>query len=687
MATGAQRALRISGFSGVDEHHVQPPEAFSYLQDARWDDRGGWELCGGTQPILTESQGVDPFAGQGVVSSIFWYSQHNGVPQRLLWEMGSKLVYFDGPGKSWIELATDRYTTDMPWQGTQYVQMGNDVWIINGINEPLRFDGRSTYSAGYRSRAPNVNAECVSEGFIVGAISLAALGLGTAATDTTDGGGEYGYLLTEVNAKGTESLPSAAPSVIRWRIVASGVADTQPRYFAKVSVPGSNNDDTVGRWLYRTVNSYGTGLQDGARYYRVAYIPGNHEVIHVDARNDSYLGSELDFNQVGSWPRSAKFAAVYKGRIFLSGMTEDPDIVVWSRTDQPESFPVANYFRLSGGSGPVTGMYVFRNALFVFRQRGVYMIMLSQQDAFTIRMLEYNTGAESNKAICDVPGIGLVFVSQDGVRVLTGSLQAGDEAADINLLSGPLADYWRWRVNQPALANAAMAVYHADREMWVSVPIDGQPRNRMVLVFHYGVPGGAWSFRPDLNVGCMVETGDHRGYLYLGSNDDTDHPGVHTYSLGFADKDGVAKSFLAKTAHVDLGGVYAHPAVLEVTVRLLTYGSNPLTLTPYKDRRPEAAQTAATRKQLDADYRDPSSGFQAVPVWGAAEWSALSTQTWWTATPTTVRWDISTKGSKEFQVALSATTKVQVLGMEYQVAYTSTHTVDVMNAVLPTGSE
>ena len=203
MPPGGQRALRGTGFSGVDEHHTQPPASFSYLQDARWDDRGGWEMCGGTQKILKDSQGVSPFAGEGEVTSLFWYCQHNGVPQRLLWEMGSKLVYFDGPGKSWIELASDRYTTDMPWQRTQYVQMGNDVWIVNGVNEPLRFDGRSTYSAGFRGRAPTVTAECVSEGFLVGSSGLPALGLGSAATETTDGGGEYGYLLTEVNAKGT----------------------------------------------------------------------------------------------------------------------------------------------------------------------------------------------------------------------------------------------------------------------------------------------------------------------------------------------------------------------------------------------------------------------------------------------------------------------------------------------------
>lgn len=693
MPVGSQRILRVSGFTGVDEHHVQDAAAMSYLQDARWDDRGGWETCGGIAKILLDNQGVDPFTGQGEVTSMFWYSIHNGVPQRFLWEMGSKLVYFDGPGRSWIELATNRFTTDMPWQRTQYAQMGNDVWIVNGVNEPLRFDGRDTYAAGFRGPAPTVTAECVSESFIVGTVALNALGLGTAATETTDGGGEYGYLMTEVNAKGTESPPSAAPSVIRWRIQkpTASVTNTQPRYFAKLSIPSSNNDDVVGRWVYRTVNSYGSGLQDGARYYRVAFIPGNHECTHVDSRSDAYFGRELDFNEVGPWPVSAKYACVYKGRMFLAGMTDDPDIVVWSRADQPESFPAVNYLPLAGGDGPVTGMRVFRNMLIVTRERGIYMVMLSDQDNFTVKMLERSVGCRSSNSIRDVPGLGLTFVADDGVRLLTGSIQAGDNAAATTLLSDELADYWRWRVNKSALANAWSQVYHADRELWVSIPIDGQPRNRMVLVYHYGVPGGAWSFRPDLNVACMAETSDRRGYLFLGSNDDTAHPGVYVYSLGFADKDGVAKAFTMKSAQLDLAGIYAHPSLIRVTVRMLTYGTNTLSLTPYKDRRPEVAQTAQTRKQIDVDYRDVGTAYGsnaiALPVWDTALWSATSTETWMQAVPTTVAWDISTGGAKEAQFVLSTTARAQILGCEFHVNAQGTRSVDTYNPVIGTGTE
>ena len=90
MPTGGQRALRVTGFSGVDEHYAQPPASFSYLQDARWDDRGGWEMCGGTQKILKDSQGVSPVAGEGAVTRLCWYCQPTGLPT----DLSAKLLYY-----------------------------------------------------------------------------------------------------------------------------------------------------------------------------------------------------------------------------------------------------------------------------------------------------------------------------------------------------------------------------------------------------------------------------------------------------------------------------------------------------------------------------------------------------------------------------------------------------------------
>lgn len=687
-------ASRVEGFTGTDEHWVADPASTTLLQDAYWDPRGGWEICGGTQKILLDSQGVSPFAGGGKINSLFWFSQHNGGTQFLLWEAGASLRVFDGSNRSWIVLATGRYTSSQPWQRSQYAAMGNNVWIVNGEDTPIRFDGRNVFTAGFSAPAPSPVVEGPNDGFMVGT-SYGNLGLGTAmvgsnsgasATDIyanggKDGGGDYSGLLCDVNAYGTLSPPSPVTANVAWRILAAKTDDTQPKYFIKVQVPQSTNDGTVGRIWFRSHNNFGIGTQDGTRLFQAATLPGTAETAFVDYRPDTVLGTELVPEEVGPWPRGAKYIAFFKGRMYLAGMPDDPDIVVYSRTDMVECFPALNYFRIGDkDSGEVTGFYSARNSLWVFKRRGIHIITVEQSGQLAQRVVTKDCGCASPNSIREVPGIGLVFCSDDGVWALTGSIQDGDNAVAWKKISHQLSDYWFWHVNRAALLNACGEVYHADQEYWLSVPIDGQPDNRMVLVYHYAV--GAWSFRPDMNAACLAETHDHRGYLFLGSNSAVGHPGVHVYSHGFTTKDGTAKSFRLTSAVLDLGGVYGHVQVTSVRVRLLTYGTNDLSLTGYKDRLPTAiGDGAQTRDQIDEDYRDATT---PLPLWGAATWDA--TGTWMRAVPTATVWNLDTKATKEFQYSLSTTARTQILGAEVMIAGGSKRRVDLINPLLGTGS-
>lgn len=674
----------------MDERHVTDPASATLLQDAFFDPRGGWEVCGGTAKILLNVQGtvgdVSPFAGQGAIDSMFWFSQHNGAQQFLLWEMNGNLVYFDGAQKSWITIATGRYQTSTPWQRTQYAAMGNSVWIINGEDAPIRFDGRTASPAGFAGPAPSLDVGCVSEGIMVGT-TYAQLGLGIAATADFDGQGQYAYMATELNEDGNESPPTPVASAVSWTIAAdaSYAGVTQPKYMARVTIPKASAEHVVGHNLYRSMNGSGGGLQDGSRLYFVGEYMGSNEQIVLDFHPDGTLTRELDQTQLGEWPRGAKYIAIHKGRIWLAGMPDYPDTVVYSRADQIEVFPPANRFRMGeNDSGEVTGMRGARNALWVFKRHGVHAIMPDQSGGWHDKIITRDVGCCAPNSIQDVPGVGTVFLSENGLWALSGSIQEGDTPATIIPFSDALVDFWKWRVCKPALMNAWGAVHHEDKEYWLSVPIDGQARNRMVLVYHYGVPGGAWSMRPDMNVACMAETHDHRGYLFLGSNDDTDHPGVHLYSHGFPDKDGVAKDFVYQSSNLDLASVYQHVHPKGVRVRMLTYGTNQIALTTYKDRIPIASGASAVgRKQVDADY---TAGNTAVlPVWGTAQWDASAK--WGRAAPTVVRWDVDMNGAKEIQYKLQIATRCQILGASLEITPSEMRNEADANAIIGTGTE
>lgn len=693
---GDEQALRIEGIEGIDERWAVQPDRSLVLQDVRYDMRGGWERCGGTAKILLDDQGVNPFAGQGKVNSIHWFSRHNGGPQYLLFELDDKLVYFDGSNQSWVELKSNRYTTSQPWQRTQYAAVGNNCWILNGENDPIRFDGRTAHKAGFDGPAPSVTVEGPGEGFLWGT-TYASLGLGTPAiadrqiiatqyADGSPGTAEYAYVMTEVNEFGTESPPSPLYGAVRWRIDPSSVSVggvPGPKYFATVRVPLPSGEHVMKRRLWRTVNTYGLTLGQARTFYLAAEIDGQGSFPYVDALPDSNLGRQLVPARLGPWPKGAKYMAFYKGRAFYAGMPDNPDRVVYSEVGDPENVPVTNWIAIGNAdSGAITGLHETKNALIVFKRRGIHMIMEDDgRTSPTDKAITREVGCAAPNSIRDVPGLGVVFASDDGIYRLVGSIQQGDVPVEIKRISDGLGDFWAWKVNRTAMLNAWGEVYHRDGEYWLSVPMGGVPDNKMVLVYHYIVD--AWSFRPDLNAACLAETHDHRGYLFVGSNSEDDHPGVHIYSPAYTTKDGVDVAFEARSNWIDLGGVYQHFTPTRVTIRALTYGTGQLTVTTYRDRRASAINVGGQARTQE----DPEFSTDTLPVWGEAVWS--TTERWARASPTVYAVSIGAgdAGSvcKEFQVQVTSSSRTQMLG--FSVNINPGPLIPALDSVVATGTE
>lgn len=673
---------RIEPFAGTDERWALTPEKTALLRDLEWDGRGGWERSGGIGQLLTDAQGNNPFSGQGAIQSLHWYSQHNGGPQYLIGECGTKLFVVNFSDRSLTILRSNRYVTSQPWQRTQYCSVNGNCWIVNGYNEPLRFDGLegAAHRAGYDGPPPPPIVEGFADGFIWGT-TYHGIGLGTAgtadqpafATPTlgTNGGGYYGYLLTEVNEFGTESPPSPTFAAVGWRIDSSALTPkiALPKYFAKVRYGSAQQNSSIGRWLYRTQNAQNVQDLVGAPFFRCMWLPGAGEGVYVDAIPDSNLGDPLDATKLGIWPRGAKYMVIYKGVPFFAGMPYAPDSVVAGRPGLIEGAFAGNSYTVGDSdSGEITGLRVTRGALMVFKRRGVFYLMGDPTRGWDVRELTKQTGCAAPNSIREVPGVGLVFASEDDVWALTGSLDPGDTAATVTRLTETLPDTWRWRINKTAMMNAWGAVNHKKREYWLSLPIDGTSRNQ--LVFAYLYPTGQWVQRPDLNAACMVETADHRREFYIGSNASSAHPGVWVYSGWFTDKDGVAIVPRLETVWLDLHGVYEHSPVKLFVVRALQYGSAaPLLVYAYQDRRPTPINTAGqSRAQFDADYQT-----SRAPVYGTAVWSA--TALWSQATPTVYRFDIEgstangTRGSaKEWKFAITCNGRMQILGAQVEVA-------------------
>lgn len=694
--TGDVPLLRIEGFTGSDERWDTRPDSAVKLENVRWDPRGGWERAPGMGEMVDKKT---PFIGDGEIRSMHWWSQHNGGPQFLVYEQGEYLRYFNGATKSYVTLASGRYQTGQPWQRTQYFSMGNNLWILNGEDAPLRFDGRNIWKAGFDGPAPSVTAAGYADGFTWGTTNK-GLGLGTAMSFGINGNGEYGCLITEVNSFGTESPPSPGYVAVKWTQEAptnvagnpikvadpaSGDVVIQPKYFIDLRVPHSGHIDVIERRYYRTQNCASLGLQQGASFYLAAVIKGYGSHPHVDGLPDQYLGPEFIPSSRGPWPRGAKYGAVYKNTVFLAGMPDSPGMLRYSSPADPENFPASNYHMIGDAdSGEITGLREFRNCLVVFKRRGVFLVTGDQVQGFIVQTITKGTGCASANTIREIPSMGgsvpqLMFASEDGVHVLTGSLQVTDTPAAVQTAAIGLADFFKWRVNHAAMANAWAEVDLRGREYLLSLPIGGDQDNAMVLAYSYDQ--NVWSFRPGLAVACMAATHDHRRYLFMGSNDDTNHPGIFVYTPGEATIDGTAITARIETAQWDLGGVYEHVYPTDLLMRILEYGTGTITAHVYKDRRPtELTVGGQTRQQQDQEYLS-----NPPPVWGTATWT--TDENWTRARPTVVAINVvNGTGAKEYQVVLESSARVQFLGLLLKGQPSNVIEVPAANAILGTGT-
>lgn len=669
------QTLRVS-LKGLSDGWVSDPDTASVADDLEYDPRGGLRECCGFEEIVPDSGGSSPFAGLGPVRSLFWFTQHNGAPQFLLWEQGTTLYAFNGSlaaAAKWDTLATGRFATSMPTAGTQYVSVGNNVWIVNGEDAPVRYDGVTTYRAGFAGPAPIPTADGFADGFVWGT-SFDNLGLGDAATADTPGGGQYAYVWTEINEFGTESPPSPVAAEVKWETDTATAGSPATKYFVRVRIPPRSRTDIVGGRLYRTMNSKGVGVQDGVRYLLVQEIRGARGCAYVDDTPDSYLGAALDPSQVGPWPAGARLIALYKGVFFVAGMPSSPGVVAYSTPLYVENFPAANYFRVPD---EVTGLYAVRNGLLVFCARRIFLITGDPVNGFDPpRVLIPDTGCSAPNTIREIPGVGLVFVSDAGVHLLTGISIVGDAPAQIVHISQDIQDFWKSRVNTSALVGAVGCVVTSKKAYWLALPVDGQPLNSMVYCYHY--EQGFWTAIPDMPVSCMVETGDHRSMLMFGSADDATTPGVHYLSHWPTSKGGAANIVPTYRSNpLDLGAVYEHAAVKELEVRTVTYGQT-VGLSYYTDRSGTVGNTAHSRSTQDPEL--------ARPIWGVAKWSA--TDLWSRQEPTVLRVNDQAV-CKEYQWQAAATNgsiRFQLLGARIGMSYRNQKEIKAINTALATGT-
>lgn len=637
--------LQVFDLRGIDQRHAPSPGWAAEITDMLWDRRGAWVDGPGFRTIMSsyeEEQGeqtvtVNAFDSTGEVTSLHWFAQGNGATQWLLWETADgELNYLNGSvsptstaianvvdelGNAFDGSTRSRTYVRAPNHRTQSVVYGRNLYLVNGYDQPLVFNGRYAERAGFDMPAAppdpiHLYRDVSSANFYV--FEDGTLGLGS--QDKKCG---YRYRCTFVNERGQESPMSAASE----SVVFTNAAGKRGCVRLRVPKGGSN---VVARRLYRTRDvldddGYALALGREEDYYFLVEIQDNITETFEDKVADSGLGSLADPLDFGAWPGGTKMLAVFKGTMFAAGDTDN--LVRFSRALNPEVFPPDNVLPVGGhGDGPVTGMLATRNALVVFRQRSTWLVKGDPNSGFYSQPLDASVGCAAARSVKEVPGLGAVFVSESGVYLLEGALENTGTPTRMVPLSEPLTALWR-KVNTSALPNACAAVWSKHRCYVLALPTIGAADNDLVLLFHYEI--GAWSTAEGFPIGCMLETKDHRGYLLFGSHDDSNAPGIHHIGRGWDDKGGltsvspvyesaplrVGSNHLSALPHRVRPVIMGRSTDLTVNVRMNRYHDLSITTSSQEDET--AGRSGAMR---DRRQEDP------MPVFGTA---VLDSSVYW----------------------------------------------------------
>tara|TARA_R100001086_G_scaffold116961_2_gene60010 strand:- start:9452 stop:11704 length:2253 start_codon:yes stop_codon:yes gene_type:complete len=647
--------LIVERLRGIDQRYYTRPENAAIIEEMTWDTYDGWKAAGGYECItrdlynwnyIDESLGYLSDPSGTSITSIHFYSKRSNYNEIIFEDNYGRLCVLDiGKRKAGLtreepfrflrdlqnveynglSSGRKRYIPRNNDIGTQSCTFGGRLYLVNGVDEPIVYDGNTVDRAGFYEKPGQPKANVVVRSYHNEHISaggadtdyflgtrLKSWGLGSlkpkgaksknGSKDFIDGKlAGYQYRVTYVNSRGQESEMSEPSDMCIFEC-----ADGKKR-FVQIQLP-VGDDSTVARRLYRThdqLDDFGNsiGAQVGRNFYFVREIKDNETTMFEDGLPDASLGFMVDDFEFGKYPMQAKFIASFKNCVFLTGGPDN--LLRFSASGMPEVFPKRNVIDLGDSdAGKITGMYASTNSLVVFKEYGTYLVKSNPDGSFTYQTISRDIGCIAPNSIKDVPFTGLVFLSHNGIFALKGFLEDSNSPTSIIDLSTPIKETMD-RVCVSSSFGSVGCLNRQDKEYWLCVPTIGE-KNNLLLVWHYEV--GAWSLRNNYPIGCAIETRGPSSDVIFGSSDG-EVPGIFVYGHYFRHKnkegstagnsDGPVDKFITRKSFLDnpvyetvpikLNGTYGSARIAYVNLYAVAYGDIPVKLNFKINRNQELA--------------------------------------------------------------------------------------------------
>ena len=703
----------------VVEFLPQPRDSMSLLENVTVDPNTfGWSTRVGYEKFRPNpASQFQPWNTVGPIDSLFvWEQQPGGSRYTILFEAdGTLWLYYEigGVGGKFA-LQTGRTIPAPNEYSSIYTVVGDAVLVTNGRDAPVLVRCWPLPTLTTLTTTPALAAQLVEPlGFgsvpapdLMGVTTLngsTATVTPSSPTATGDylnlwwpsapGGisrpGEYGlgfakntgstvgqeaefqYRVSFVKADGSES-PLSGEGFVKWQLE-PGVYGF--RYCTGMRIP-LGPPGTVARRIYRTQNqSFDSPTYGDNDFYFIDQIYNNVEDLWFDPYRSSAVGAlapALTDSQPFPAP-TARSASVFADCLWLDGGTSEPFTLFYSKPGRVHQFASTDYIRLSAPGGGIVRLFAHYNVLIVLRENGIDVVRGDAEAGFTVTTVTSQVACRAPNTIDQVPGLGVVFLAQDGVYALQGGFDGGSEMQVLRL-SEPIKRTLQ-RLT-PDCAPRAVGRYSPKERAWhCYYPADGNDRPNLGIVYHTEKEG--WSTRVGFPVGSLDRL--FNGELIFGHNTGTqggvnDAPsGLFVLSarramggtiVGDSYVEAAPPTSKLQSAWLDLGDAQMQKRVQYVTLWLMTSGSVTVQTEAYKDferkggaNRPYQAQPPDAAAQVVYD----------TVVLGSGEWDE--------ARLVPLRIPVAQQSAAWFKWGLESTDDLTVIGFEIEYKLPGTQVI------------
>jgi len=188
-------------------------------------------------------------------------------------------------------------------------------------------------------------------------------------------------------------------------------------------------DTATEAWV--AVTTSGSPTMTGVTKVRFTkYNWGSPKVILTDAVNPAATYDGTTYTQIthADAPDKPKFSHVFKNHMFLAGDPDEDTNLYFSAPYDETSFAAADGAGVVNVGFPIVAIKSFRDVLYIFGTNNIRKLVGDNISNFALQEVTDDLGCMASDSVIEIGG-DLLFLSQDGLRPISGT----DKIGDVNL--------------------------------------------------------------------------------------------------------------------------------------------------------------------------------------------------------------------------------------------------------------